>query len=168
MKGFQSALIAVSCSACTGYTLTSVRPTFTQDATTLEVSCAQFPSNDETELNSRLAQLYENGWRIAATGHQSGFGPMAGLFLCLERPAGTPDVTRKPRARLRPPPPEAAPEDAAPEEQPPPKAKPSASKKKKPAPAEAAPAEPAPAPADDTDEAPRPRTRRPVGDDNGG
>jgi hypothetical protein len=127
-KALQVVLIASALSGCASYTLGSVRPTYAGDAK-LEISCAAFP-NDKAEINSRLAQLYEEGWRIAASGVKGGLGSEP--FICFERPAGMEPV--KPvKAKPAPKPAPVVEEEAAPEEEAP-KAPPPSKKGKKPAP----------------------------------
>jgi hypothetical protein len=117
MKVIHTAALVALCSSCTAYHLDSVRPTFAVDPGKLEISCATFPATDETEINSRLAQLYDSGWRLAATGGQRGFAQT--LFLCFERPA-------RPHAKSRPPPPPVDDSEGAEEAPPPVKKKASA------------------------------------------
>jgi len=127
----------LACS-CASYSLDALRVPYT-DQGLLVVDCAKFPASEE-EINSRLSQLYANGWRLASTGK---FKTLlsSDLFLCFERPAGMKDIEPPP------PPPKPAPapkkavkaapvddsDDSADDAAPPPKKAQPAKKKAKPA-----------------------------------
>lgn len=115
-KAFQAVLIAGlsagAMSGCASYSLGSVRTTYSDPR--LEVSCMAL-ANDPAEINGTLHQLYEEGWRIAASGTKGGMGSQP--FVCFERP----EVAKPPpKAKAAKPPPPPVEEEGAVEEEAPP------------------------------------------------